>query len=85
MKIAIIGFAGSGKSTLATKLSRIYNLPLLHMDKISFYPNWVENTNEERITLLSKFLKENPNGWIIDGNYSKVLFDKRMEEAAKYE
>ena len=57
MKIAIIGFAGSGKSTLAIKLSRIYNLPLLHMDKISFYPNLVENTNEERITLLSKFLK----------------------------
>ncbi len=81
MKIAIIGFAGSGKSTLAIKLSRIYNLPLLHMDKISFYPNWVENTNEERITLLSKFLKENSDGWIIDGNYSKVLFDQRMEEA----
>ena len=81
MKIVIIGFAGSGKSTLAIKLSKKYNLSVLHMDKISFYPNWVENTNEERIALLSKFLLENPNGWVIDGNYSKVLFDRRMEEA----
>lgn len=81
MKIAIIGYAGSGKSTLAQKLSEKHQIPCLHMDTISFHPNWVENTNEERIEKLSKFLEENPKDWVIDGNYSKILFDERMKQA----
>ena len=81
MKIVIIGYPGSGKSTLAKNLSSIYECNYLHMDKISFYPNWVEKENELRIDSLNEFLKENPSSWVIDGNYFKILFNERVELA----
>lgn len=83
MKIVIIGYPGSGKSTLAKRLSSIYNCKYLHMDKISFYPNWVEKENSLRINSLKEFLKENPSSWVIDGNYFKILFEERVELADK--
>ena len=36
MKVAVIGYSGSGKSTLAKKLGRIYQCPVLHLDRINF-------------------------------------------------
>jgi len=33
-KIIIIGCPGAGKSTLATKLTKHFNYPLYHLDKI---------------------------------------------------
>lgn len=81
MKIAIIGYAGSGKSTLADIISKKLNLPLLHIDKISFLPNWIENSSLERVNAMQEFLTSNPDSWVIDGSYSKVLYEERMEEA----
>ena len=83
MKIAIIGYAGSGKSTLAENLSKKFNLPILHIDKISFNPNWVEKNNEERKDLMKDFLDSNETNWVIDGTYSKVYFEERMQQADK--
>ena len=81
MKIMIIGYPGSGKSTLAKKLSSLYECQYLHMDKISFYPNWVEKENDLRINSLKQFLNDNPSSWVIDGNYFKILFEERVELA----
>ena len=79
MKIAIIGYAGSGKSTLADIISKKLNLPLLHIDKISFLPNWIENSSLERVNAMQEFLTSNPDSWVIDGSDSKVLYEERME------
>ena len=78
MKIAVIGHSSSGKSTFSKRLAQVYQLPVLHIDKIFFEPNWVERDpavveSEIRAFMASKH-------WIIDGFYRK-LATERFEEA----
>ena len=80
MKIAIIGYSGSGKSTLARKLAEQYHLPVLHFDTVQFLPNWEIRPEEEKAAMTEAFL-DNHDSWVIDGNYSKLSFERRMEEA----
>lgn len=80
MKIAVIGYSGSGKSTLAAHLAAQYALPVLHLDTVHWLTGWQERPREEEIAIVERFLAEN-TGWVIDGNYSKVCFERRMEEA----
>ena len=80
MKIMIIGYSGSGKSTLAEFLSREYRVPALYLDALHFLPNWVEREESEENALLADFLDKN-DGWVIDGNYSKNNYSRRLEEA----
>lgn len=82
MKIAIIGYSGSGKSTTAEFLSKKYNIPIMYLDKVHHLPNWVENTRENELKQVSKFL-ENNESYIIDGNYPKLYYKHRMDEADK--
>lgn len=82
MKIAIIGFSGSGKSTLANFLADNYQLPILHLDSVHWLPNWQERTLEDEIYIVNNFLDNNKK-WVIEGNYQKVCFDKRIEQADK--
>ena len=80
MKIAVIGYSGSGKSTLAAKLAERHGVPLLHLDRVQFLPGWQERTREEKIKIVAAFLDGN-DAWVIDGNYSSVLQDRRLQEA----
>ena len=45
-RIVVIGSAGSGKSTLSQKLGQIYSLPVVHLDKYYWKPNWVATPND---------------------------------------
>lgn len=81
MKIEIMGYSGSGKSTLCRELSKIYNVPALHMDTVQFLPNWKERDDEEKQKMVHSFLDSNPNGWVIDGNYTKLSYERRVDEA----
>lgn len=79
MKIAIIGYSGAGKSTLADSLGGRYYCEVLHLDSLHFAPDWAERTDNEMAADVRQFLiKDN---WIIDGNYSSILYQQRMEEA----
>ena len=80
MKIAIIGYSGSGKSTLARKLAEQYNLPVLHFDRVQFRPNWEIRPQASKEIMTKTFLDLHDR-WVIDGNYSKLSFERRMEEA----
>ena len=80
MKIAIIGYSGSGKSTLARKLAEQYRLPVLHFDRVQFLPNWEIRSQDEKERMTKDFLDDN-DSWVIDGNYSKLSYERRMEEA----
>ena len=80
MKIAIIGHSGSGKSTLAQKLSKKYELPVLHFDAVQFRPNWEIRPQPSKEIMTKTFLDLHAS-WVIDGNYSKLYYQRRMEEA----
>lgn len=80
MKIALIGYAASGKSTLARKLGRFYHVPVLHLDTVHHLPGWQEKERTVEQKEVETFLDEKP-GWVIDGNYTKLSFARRLEEA----
>lgn len=80
MKIAIIGYSGSGKSTLARQLGDIYNCSVLYLDKAHFKENWIERDDETARGMVREFLNNNES-WIIDGNYTNLLREERLEEA----
>lgn len=82
MKIAIIGYSGCGKSTLAEKLSQKYQLPALYLDTVHHLPGWQARPREETRAIVGTFLDEHDaTGWVIDGNYKRQHFQRRMEEA----
>lgn len=78
-KIMIIGNCGTGKSTLARQLSRILNIPVIHLDKLKFKPGWEEIDNTSFILKVENEMTTKPK-WIVDGNYSSS-FEKRAEAA----
>lgn len=82
MKISILGYSGAGKSTLASLLSKKYNITTLHFDTIQFLPDWEIRCDEEKLRLIQEFL-DTHDEWVIDGNYSRFCFDRRMEESDK--
>jgi adenylate kinase family enzyme len=72
-RIAIYGPSGSGKSTLSRDLAQRFNLPLLELDAVFHaHPNWVDLSREEFRERVMDFLRNTPEGWIIEGNYSHV-------------
>jgi adenylate kinase family enzyme len=70
-RVAIIGSSGSGKSTLAVRLGKITGLPVVHIDAISWLPNWVERDHAELDRILVDEIAR--DRWIIDGNYSRTM------------
>ena len=80
MKIAIIGYSGSGKSTLAGHLAESYHIPVLYFDSVQFRPNWEIRPQQSKEVMTKAFLDIH-DSWVIDGNYSKLFFERRMEEA----
>lgn len=70
-RIIIIGCPGNGKSRLAKILGEKLNLPVIHLDKLFWLPNWVERSKEEfNEILLDELEKEH---WIMDGNFGASL------------
>lgn len=80
MKIAVIGYSGSGKSTLARQLGIEYSIPVLHLDSINFLEGWKTREQQEAQAIARSFMDDNPS-WIIDGNYTNLEYQRRMEEA----
>lgn len=80
MKIAIVGYSGSGKSTLAHRLSEKHCTDILHLDTVCFLPEWKVRDEEEQKRITKEFL-DTHTSWVIDGNYSKLYYERRMAEA----
>ena len=70
-RIIIIGCGGAGKSTLARKLGQVLNLPVVHLDKLFWKPNWLETSHEEFDALLAQELAK--DRWIMDGNFNRTM------------
>lgn len=78
MKIAVIGYASAGKSTFTKRLGKTLDLPILHIDRISFESHWVERDRSAVQIDMRAFMGNEK--WIIDGSYTK-LAPERFEVA----
>lgn len=74
----MVGCPGLGKSTLAKKLSKEYDLPLVHLDSIYWRKNWTNISNEEFDKTLEEKMAE--DRWVIDGNFDRTII-KRIEKS----
>ena len=63
-RLAIIGLPGSGKSTFATKLGKILNIPVHHLDKHMF--DGRKRIEQEEFLSIKEALV-NGDSWIIEG------------------
>lgn len=70
-RVLVIGSPGAGKSTLSHALAARTGLPLYHMDKIHWLPDWIERDRAEAMTEVEQVLDQ--ARWIIDGNYGSSL------------
>ncbi len=64
-KILIVGNGGSGKTTLSNKISKMLNIPILHLDNIYWINGWVHNEMEKFDSITSQFMQS--QSWIIEG------------------
>jgi adenylate kinase family enzyme len=77
-KITITGNAGSGKSYLSLQLAQKFGLPVYHLDKYYWHPNWVKvDPADFKKSLIE--LCDKPE-WIIEGAYIRYL-EPRFEAA----
>ncbi len=70
--VVICGPACSGKTTVAESIARKINLPHIEIDAIYWLPGWEEKPLEEFRADLSAALSRSLDGWVCDGNYSRV-------------
>jgi adenylate kinase family enzyme len=70
-RVLVIGSSGAGKSTFSRKLGEKTNLPIIHLDRLFWSPNWIETPKDEWRAKVEKALAG--DSWIIDGNYSATL------------
>ena len=78
-RVMVMGSSGSGKSTMAVRLGERTELPVVHLDSISWLPGWVEAPKEEFAEKVREIVQG--DAWIIDGNYRKWALDERLERA----
>ena len=78
-RIMVVGVsAGAGKSTFARELGETLKLPVYHLDRYYWKPNWIEASPEEFSLAQEEIVHEDQ--WIIEGNYS-TTFSIRSKEA----
>ncbi len=76
----ILLWGRGGKSTLALALSHQLQLPRLEMDAVAWLPGWQERDREEFVAIIDRFVEDNPDGWVIDGQYG-ITLDKALRAA----
>jgi adenylate kinase family enzyme len=77
-RVLVLGCAGAGKSTFANGLAAVLKLPVIHLDRYFWRPQWQQpdmTTWRETIAELAA-----SSDWIMDGNYSNT-FDLRIPRA----
>lgn len=67
----VLGPPGSGKSTLACRLGVRHALPVFHLDRIHWRPNWVAAAPDEFRRDVERIARG--SAWIIDGNYAGTI------------
>lgn len=77
-KFALIGLPGSGKSTFASKLGKILEIPVHHLDTHMFEAGGKKRDKQEFIEIQKAMLNE--KAWVIEG-CSFSTFEMRFAKA----
>lgn len=72
----VIGSPGAGKSTFSRRLQKKTNLPIVYLDQLFWKSDKTTVSPEEFTSRLKS--KMQTDTWIMDGNYSKYMFDERL-------
>lgn len=78
-RISICGNSGAGKSTFAQKLSQCSKLPVYHLDRVQFRPDWELTPEAEFNAIHQKWLAQ--PSWIIEGVGPWPALKSRFEAA----
>ena len=66
-RVIVIGSGGSGKSTFSRQLGEITGLPVVHLDKLHWHPNWTPTPPDEWLKIVRRETEKLE--WIMDGNF----------------
>ena len=68
----VFGPSGSGKTTVGRAIAERLGLARIELDALYHKPNWGEPTDDEFRANVARALARYPQGWVVDGNYSRV-------------
>jgi adenylate kinase family enzyme len=77
-RILVLGPCGSGKTHLTRQLSRILDLPAVHLDANFWHHGWISTPQPEWRRMVISLIKRDQ--WIMDGTYESTL-DLRIPAA----
>jgi adenylate kinase family enzyme len=77
-RVVVIGSGGSGKSTFSAELGRKTGLPVIHLDREFWRPDWEETPKDEWANRVTELLAA--ERWIMDGNFGGTR-ERRMRSA----
>ncbi|KAF7377277.1 hypothetical protein MSAN_00148000 [Mycena sanguinolenta] len=60
-------------STAGKQLADALGLPLISLDALFWKPGWEKSTNEEMRARVEQRLADCPDGWVVDGNYTRII------------
>jgi len=72
-RVHVVGNSGAGKSTLGKELAAILGLPYIGLDTYHFSPGWIETPAEQFREKVRIALNQDERGWVVDGNYTRLL------------
>lgn len=70
-RILVLGGNGAGKSTLAARIGRIFDLPVIHLDRHFWNPGWIETEQGAWRKAVTELTARQQ--WVMDGNYHNSL------------
>lgn len=70
-RIIIMGAAGTGKTTLANRIAKDLALPLIHLDREFWLPNYQKPDPQEWMQRVNKLARADK--WVMDGNYLDTI------------
>ncbi|MEO5860251.1 MAG: DNA topology modulation protein [Pyrinomonadaceae bacterium] len=77
-RVVVVGSGGSGKSTFSAELGRSSGLPVIHLDREYWRPDWEETPVDDWNARVAELLAG--ESWIMDGNFGGTR-EMRMRAA----
>ena len=77
-KVIVIGSGGAGKSTFSRQLGEVTGIPVIHLDRLYWRPNWDKMPKTEWEATIAGLIKN--DSWIMDGNFGGTR-EMRMRAA----